>query len=437
MARFTDLPVELQTEIWTLVLPYRGGVHWVEFAGFPRPPNVIKESLDNVHKFFGDREPTLVDTIDVRNESEEYRKYSDEQESPETRVTPFFQHLYTVVPSLWGRSGRPAPLDEVDMPAQEVLEEIAKTRCCRQLSTYTQVTTLLSTCRVSRLTAFKYLHERYFDGVWDLYRSVGPTSRPRPLSTWKEQYKTLEKAPERIEEGDGKLIPTICGTLDLVVLRLHTASGHPTSLLRNSSYQFMPYGNVYDQSIPVFNRIAIEWHSLWATPEGRKEFSDEAVGNILLLLGNIYRSQTPLYWLVDSVPRPHWDQYPPAIPTAFSRTIEQDRKSFLRPWPMEDDWKDRLRETHDLYQEFEANGRRYYVVSVITDWHRDFFIEQSLLDPALNWDGPFPGGEDLWPEALREPVRFAHEIFFQNTYEVQHNLGMSFRCAFVLSWEPI
>lgn len=431
MARFTDLPVEIQTDIWELVLPYRGGVHWVEFEGFPHPPGYIKNSLEITRKLYGDsdQEPTLIEDCDIKAKKRLYFQYCFENRHTIDGISRFFQYLYPIVPSVWGQSGRPAPLGEEDTLSQEFLDEIAKTRCCRQLSTYTQVTTLLSTCHISRLVALDYLRQVDSNGSFQLSRGVGPNSRPRPFSVWRQQYESNEAAPEGVKENP--IIPTICGTLDLVVFRLHTASGYPTPILNYPFYQLVQNLNG-DSDIPEFSRIGIEWHPLWATAEGRKKFSDEAVGNIIQLTGRRSQLTTKLYWLVDGIPRPKWDQYPSAIPAAFSRLIEKKKHRMLRWWQqMEEVQKDRLLEHHDLHQEFEANGRRYYVVFVVTTWRWgwDSSIEESFLDPAINWDGPFPGGEDLWPAALRDPVRLA--------YEVRDKMGTDQFCSFILSWEPI
>jgi hypothetical protein len=100
-------------------------------------------------------------------------------------------------------------------------------------------------------------------------------------------------------------------------------------------------------------------------------------------------------------------------------------------WWFEKNHKARLGEHHDLFQEFEANGRRYYVVFVICDW-RDHLDEINLndLDPNLTWsDAAFPGGEELWPEGIRDLVRFSSSLgtrFLRDCF-----------CEYVMSWEPI
>jgi len=275
-----------------------------------------------------------------------------------------------------------------------------------------------------------YLRKMIPIAAWPLYRGAGPMYRPRPLNTWKQQYQNAETAPA--EKAD-KLTPTICGTLDLVVYRLHTASGYPKEILNHAYYQMSPcLGG--DPAIPRFDRVGIEWHPLWATSEGRKEFCEEAVKTIFGLAGNSGSISTKLYWLVDGIPRPKWEQYPPAISAAFSQVIERRKHSVLRSWRKDKAWKDRLLKHHNLHQEFEANGRRYYVVFVLTKWTCDYSFEESFRDPSVSWDGPFPGGKDLWPKALRDPVRLAYEV--QQT-QYLGNFWTDSLCSFVLSWEPI
>ena len=250
-----------------------------------------------------------------------------------------------------------------------------------------------------------------------------PYHRPRPLTIWKQNYKDDVVVPDTVD----KLVPTIYGTLDLVIFRLHTASGYPKEILHHAYYQMTPWGS--DDGISAFDRIGIEWNPLWATTEGRKELCEEKISWAIYLMGNKNAASAQLYWLVDGIPRPQWNQYPPAIPTAFSRVIEKRKSSLLRYWNTDQAWKDRLLKHHDLNQEFEANGRRYYVVFVIAEFTSEYCLEESFLDPDVSWDGPFPGGEDIWPGALREPVRVASKL--------QDSFPTDRYCSYILSWEPI
>jgi hypothetical protein len=84
----------------------------------------------------------------------------------------------------------------------------------------------------------------------------------------------------------------------------------------------------------------------------------------------------------------------------------------------------RLLEHHNLHQEFAANGQKYYVVFVVVEWRSEYYIEESFLDLAVNWDGPFPSGRELWPEALRDLVRLA--------YDVHRDIGTDMFCTYVL-----
>lgn len=465
MARFSDLPLELQTTIWTLVLPHRGGVQWIEFEGFPQPSHIINTSLKWTQDCFDDQEPDIDTIVGVRARNAEYRKYFVGLGSG----SHFFKYLYVVVPSVYGKSKKPGigrvgkrssiegwptqlsnclikliqPLitffsaiitsgSQKDVLTQDVLDEIAETRRCRQLSTYTQVATLLSTCQTSRLTALEYLHKMSLVDGYQLFRSAGPMYKPRPLDTWKQQYQYIETVPEGVDQ----LLPTFAGSLDLVVFRLHTASGYPTETLQHACFQMRPCWNDNIDILPRFSRIGIEWHPLWATQEGRKEICEDKISSVVMFATNLTQLNTQLYWLVDGIPRPQWDQYPPAIPAAFSRIIELRKDYVLKFWVgLDVTTKNRLLEHHDLYQEFEANGRRYYVVFVLGDWTSEHSLEDSFRDPAVSWDGPFPGGENLWPEALRDPVRVASGI--QRNWAGSPSLGTDHFCNYVLSWEPM
>jgi hypothetical protein len=422
MARFSDLPFELQTDIWALVLPHRGGVHWVELEGIPHPSHIVNKSLEWTHDLFDGREPDNHENIMAGVNNKEYKEHRIGLD----QSSLFFESLYAIVPSVFGKDRRSSCRE--DVLAQDVLDEIADTQRCRQLSTYTQVATLLMVCQTSRLAALEYLRRTVSDFLWGwpLYRGAGPIHRVRPLSTWKQQYQNNDIAPRSVD----KLIPTICSTLDLVVYRLHTALGHPKEILKHAYYQMEPCMAGL-AVIPEFNRIGIEWHSLWATPEGRKELCEDAIRDTIGLAGNRGSISTQLYWLVDGIPRPQWDQYPPAIPVAFSRVIERRKDYVLRYWLGDKAKKDRLLKHHNLHQEFEANGRRYYVVFVLANWTSGYSVEREFRDPALSWDGAFPGGENLWPEALRDPVRVAYQI-----QEMGNVMTDSF-CSYVMSWEPI
>jgi len=82
--------------------------------------------------------------------------------------------------------------------------------------------------------------------------------------------------------------------------------------------------------------------------------------------------------------------------------------------------KESLLRDHDLYQEFDANGRRYHLVFVVTNWKWKSTCQQPFLDPAVNWEKVFPGGKNLWPEGLHDPVQFAHKnmLEFEPTFIV-------------------
>lgn len=190
MARFYNLPFELQTDIWNLVLPQQGGVHWVEFEGFPHSAHVINKSLEWAHDLFDDKEPEAHENSIARYDNNEYKKHCNGLD----QSSLFFQYLYAIVPSV---SGKSKGLRE-DLLTQDVLDEIVATQRCRQLSTYTQVATLLSTCQTSRLAALDYLRKVIPNVAWPLYRGAGPMYKPRPLNTWKQQYQNVEIVPEGV-----------------------------------------------------------------------------------------------------------------------------------------------------------------------------------------------------------------------------------------------
>jgi hypothetical protein len=229
---------------------------------------VVNKSLEWNHKLFDDKEPADGGVhLVAQHRNPEYDKYCNKLD----KSSLFFQYLYTTVPSVFGKS-KGLREDEI---TQDVLDEIAATRRCRHLSTYNQVATLLSISQTSRLGALEYLRNTVSTGVWPIYRSGGPLYRARPLNTWRQQYQNcqnIEKVPERPD----MLVPTICATLDLVVYWLHTASGYPKEILNHATYQMSPtLGNIV---IPFFNRIGIEWHSLWATKRAERSFVLTALG---------------------------------------------------------------------------------------------------------------------------------------------------------------
>lgn len=137
MARFSDLPFELQMGIFLLVLPRRGGVHLVELEGHPQPFDIITKTLRRARDQFNDLEPGLYDVKEYN--SVEYQRYCGLKYNDSDHCTPFFEYLYPIVPSVWGQgqSKGPAQVGWEDRPSSEIVEEILETRRCRHLSTYT------------------------------------------------------------------------------------------------------------------------------------------------------------------------------------------------------------------------------------------------------------------------------------------------------------
>jgi len=164
MACFSDLPFELQIEIWTLVLPFRGGVQWVEFEGIPQPSHIISQSLKWNQDLFDGREPNNLENSVMKYENQDYKRYAEGLD----RSSLFFKSLYTIIPSFHGNFKR-----SEDVVSQEVKDEIIATQRCRQLSTYTLVTTLLSTCQTSRLAALNFLNKMIPNAAWPIYRGTG------------------------------------------------------------------------------------------------------------------------------------------------------------------------------------------------------------------------------------------------------------------------
>lgn len=128
-------------------------------------------------------------------------------------------------------------------------------------------------------------------------------------------------------------------------------------------------------------------------------------------------SPATLYWLVDGVPRPDWNcDYPAVIRDIFARRMAQEQDAVLEHlnehWNLKPEDHAALFADHP-FGEFEANGRRYYIVFVVFN---QFFgeVRDQLDESGLGWRGPFPGSAAMWPEALREPVRHAYDISREN-----------------------
>lgn len=426
MATFNSLAVELQEAIWDLVLPHRG-VHWIQVEGLLKPASYIRDSIRFTRAYnFGENLPqTLLEIISSRGKVPEHTDRWTEELGD---TGSFFKKLLTTVPTVWGMSGSNSSEEEEDA------EDVAYARRCRQLSTYTQVAVLLSTCRLSRLVALGYIHHKR-QYSWQLCRGMGPLYRPRPMDVWESQYQGNNEpdVPDRIAaRGCAKevLLPNIY-MLDLAVFRLHDSQGRPTQMLRHGPWQYNFRHGCGDITYANFNRVAIEWHPRWATSTGREDFCAGNVEQFIRLMDLTPCLTTHLYWLVDGIPRPNWKQdYPALIKTVFEEAIANNflNKYFLEQWGDLGD-KDERRKLADLglHQEFEANGRRYYIVFLLIP-PRDLSLEQRLDEAGLSFEGPFPGGEDMWPELLRAPVKFAHHA---------GNMGTLPNVSYVLSWEPI
>lgn len=437
MAIFNDLAVELQTAIWQLVLPYRG-VHWVEIEGPVHDAPYVRDSIRfvresypdgklpecSIQRFWGWSLPKC------EGQRARYRAAREARQDPKSAPCPglFFLNLVPVVPSVWGEAG---PGDEYGdgETSEELAEEVAYTRRCRQLSTYTQVAALLQTCFLSRHIALEYT-EKYLPNVWRICRSKGLLHRPRPLDVWEAQYRDENSNGPDYGSPHTGLVPMVRSPLDLVVLRLHDSHGRATPLLRQAPLQFPPEspGSLF----PFFHRVAIEWHPRWA--EEREEFRSANVQSIFGLMSPDQHESTMLYWLVDGVPRPNWKRdYPRQVPVAFQVYMDFHHskcKEFQSQYNMEDATMDTFLAGCDLDLEFEANGRRYYVVFVVIPWDR--WGLGAKVDSII--EGPFLGGEAIWPEKLRPAARFAFDMLNDRSLK---SLMTCRLVSYILSWEPI
>lgn len=440
MLTFNDLPVELQIEIWQLVLPHRG-MHWVEIEGRPQEASYIRDSLRFTRYSCPDGKmpKTTLELMSLRVCAEhESRRQAEWQaglpwfKPGHMAMGPFFRWLYTVTPSVWGQAGPEQDHGSEDPTERvDVNEEVAYTRRCRNLSTYTLVTTLLSTCSISRAVALRYIERQTGHPQWPIYRSKGHLFRPRPLDVWEAQCSGSNEP----DYGDCHhvLVPRIRHTLDLVVLRLHDQHGRATPTLRRCLYQYSPETSLYDV-MARHDRLAIEWHPRWAIPgpDGSENCHFDDVLAVLRLMDDTSPRGSFLYWLVDGIPRPDWkNDYQERIPRAFKACIEHHAwRALWKRREYTDDELAQLVGECDLDMVFEANGRRYYIVFVVINW-KWYPLPESFMSVV---DGPFIYGEAAWPESVRAPARFVYEAM---TGMNERQVVPPLRLSYILSWEPI
>lgn len=422
MATFNSLATELQVAIWQLVLPYRG-IHWVDIEGQVHDQPYLRDSIRFTRQYFPDGNLPDVSISSVPRREEHLARFRDTWKPPGM----FFERLVPVVPSVWGSAGPGDDLRDRGM-TEELAVKVSHERRCRQLSTYTQVAALLATCRLSRTIALEYL-EKSSPYLWEVYRSKGPLHRTRPLDVWESQYSNEDISPPDTDPCHTPLVPKIRAHLDLVVLRLHDSHGRATPTLRQGPFQFSPEALI--SVFPWFNRVGIEWHPRWA--DERAEFRAANVHGVMTLMNPSLHKSTMLYWLVDDIPRPNWARdYPEAVPAAFNAWMgHHNGHVFEYSFSMDEATKAALLSDCDLDLEFEANGRRYYVVFVVVHWEKWANLDEGL---RASIDGPFLGGEAIWPEKLRAPARFAYDML-SDCY--LYSLGASLKMSFILSWEPI
>lgn len=440
MASFNDLAVELQEAIWELVLPIRG-VHWIEVEGIPHEPEYVRDSIRMTqwHKF--DRMPETHDNV-YHATQRHPPGFAKRAKTKKEESGPFFRHLLTTVPAAFGRSGpdedvdvdAPGHHDSKQLPHDQLASEIAYTRRCRRLSTYTQISTLLSTCRLSRLVAQQRIRDDS-DCSWSLHRSMGPLCRPRPMDVWEAQYNG-DKVPLVANDCREEILAPRIHTLDLVVFRLYDDQGRATPLLRHAPWQYQIETPHHSTTFACFDRIGVEWHPSWSTIGGRAELRSK---NFQAFVRTMQVAHFPsfLYWLVDGVPRPDWkNDYPAIVSEIFAERMAREKGDILKHlkihWKQSDQERTAMLADHHLYQEFEANGRRYYMVFVAFSQFEKA-VKQRLNQAGLGHRGPFPGSADLWPEILREPVRAAYDVMQDNS----GNMGTYKLTSYILSWEPI
>lgn len=436
MPTFNDLATELQIAIWQFVLPYRG-IHWVDIEGLAHDAPYVRDSIRFTRHSYPDGklpECTIQDFWSLPKCEEQEARFmaSREPDGLGLRRCPglFFQKLLPVVPSVWGAAGPGDDHGDGEMTDQ-LVEEMTYTSRCRQLSTYTQVTALLETCRLSRDIALEYV-EKYSPYFWHIYRSKGLLYRPRPLHVWEAQYRNENSNGPDYGPPHTSLVPMIRSPLDLVVLRLHDSHGRATPMLRQAPFQFSPETSPRNLNVfPWFDRIGIEWHPRWA--DEKDQFRAANVQAVTGLMDSKSSQSTMLYWLVDGVPRPNWNRdYPSVIPAAFKAWMRRYYWHVHRfQTNMDKQTKAAFLADCDLDLEFEANGRRYYVVMVVIPWKRYGGVGVEV-GPGV--EGPFVGGEAIWPEKLRSPARFAYDIltdFDLFSFHTHHLM------SFILSWESV
>lgn len=430
MATFNDLAIELQEAIWELVLPTARGVHWVELEGIPHGPESVRDSIrlsKSCDFYYLPGEYHMPESCSDIDFSRSRFKRLAKTENKESSA--FFRHLITTVPAVFGQAGMDDDtLDKKlngNLP-QDLMDEIADTHRCRKLSTYFQIGTLLSICRLSRQVAERYI-QRNSDCSWPIHRSMGSLYCPRPIDAWEAQY-SEEKTPLASVDCHQVLRPQI-HALDLVVIRLHDSYGRPTPQLRHGPWQFFIERSISESSdIGCFARIGLEYHPSWHTLRGLK--TKLRSGNVWAILSTMPSCYPPfngfsLYWLVDGMPRPDWKHdYPAEVEKLFTSRIAEDKRNaqrhLERHWELTNEEKTAMLADYHLDQEFEANGRRYYIVFVVYGCS-NMDDEDALNEAGLDHFGPFIGSEEMWPEVIRE----------------QAWLAQAAGCRYILSWEPI
>jgi hypothetical protein len=184
-----------------------------------------------------------------------------------------------------------------------------------------------------------------------------------------------------------------------------------------------------------FDRVGIEWHPSWGTADGRGELRSQNIQAFVRVM-QVDHFPSTLYWLVDGVPRPNWKRdYPAVVGEVFAGYMAREKDAALEHlnthWELSNEEQTSMLADHHLGQEFEANGRRYYIVFVVSDSFGQKELYQ-LGKAGIGYSGPLPGSAAMWPEALREPVRLAYDV----NRDGSANMGTWKSISYILNWEP-
>lgn len=124
-------------------------------------------------------------------------EYDERANASRKKGSLFFPVLLTTVPAVFGQSKS----NDSKGLESDLATEIAYTRRCRQLSTYFQIATLASLCRLSWKVAQRYIRLNH-KCSWSIHRSIDPLNQLRPMDVWEAQYNG-DKSPPELERHSG------------------------------------------------------------------------------------------------------------------------------------------------------------------------------------------------------------------------------------------